>query len=125
VTEEADKRLYQGYIVPGMAVWRSVADIFERIGACPGSGSAIRMETTDAQRLNMICAFGGAIMSMEEQVDIGWSAQWGRFREKTHASTCEAAIDVLHQWNGGQRELLMAQMKKDVEAVYDQEVYAR
>lgn len=125
VTEEADEFLNQGYIVPGKAVWRSVADIFERIGARPGSGSAIRLETTDQQRLNMICAFGAAIMSMEEQVDIGWSSQWGKFRERTHQRTCEAAIDILHQWNSGQREALMVKMKNDVEVVYNQEVYDR
>ncbi|PKY09648.1 hypothetical protein B1757_13675 [Acidithiobacillus marinus] len=126
VSREADQWLDQGFLIPGPPVWEAAAAIFEQVSQLPGSGSAIRGETTDAQRLDLICALARSIHGLETQLDIAWSSRWSRFRSLSeHYDTCTQAAEVLAQCNIGQRENLLTRMHTDVKIIYSEEASNR
>ncbi|WP_075323764.1 hypothetical protein [Acidithiobacillus albertensis] len=126
VSIEAEERLNAGFVVPGSAVWVSLAKIFEQTEEMPGSGSALRIEITDTQRLDLICHFASAILNLEEQIHITWSSHWCQFRENSQAAkTIDQAIEILHRYNKGGQESLLEKMKTDVQSIYEQEIYDR
>lgn len=124
IAQEAKRLLDDGFLVPAPQVLEHAARIFSTIFQKSGQGPAMGQDTTQ-QRLDLICAFGSALNDMEREVDLMWSGVWTNYRQEEGAAMCNAAINVLAQWNAGHRVTLLAQLEMDWKAAFEHEVWCR
>lgn len=118
-TDDARAMLLQGFVIPAPETLAHATQIFDAVAAKPGGGWPLGSDTA-VQRLDLICAFAGALDGMQQEIELDWSAAWSRYMAQANVQrVVREASDVLQRWNRGERQSLLVQVEADMKIAFN------